>query len=159
MIAALPLAGAPCAEAAQPGELAATSRGSVQIVANVAVQASVTGLADTSLTTTASTGAPLLVRACVRSNSGSGLYSLTATGTSADGAFVLAATDGTLVPFALAWTDAAAKAATLLPGTPLDGLAASRAACAATFDGGLAVTTPASGVPAVAVVTLTFSPL
>jgi len=148
------------AVAAQQGEIGAMSRGSLAISVSVAAQAEVAGVMDAALVPTGyNDTATALQRICIRTNSATLGYDIAASGTVAGDAFVLAAADGSSLPIALEWTDAADGSAALLPGVPLRGLTASREACSADAAATLAVAAPASDVPAAGVITLTFSPL
>ena len=161
------LAAAPFpASAAQQGELAAQSRGTLSITVSVAARTAVSGIADASLAPRAGSGtASALQRVCIRTNSATGRYDLVASGAAANGpgggraGFVLSAADGATVPLALTWTDAAAGARPLLPDAPLRGLVASPTACSATTASMFAIAAPAGHQPSAGAITLTFSPL
>jgi hypothetical protein len=151
-------AGPACA--AEQGEIGAMSRGSVGISVSVAARAEVAGVMDAALVPTGYNGtATALQRICIRTNSATLGYDIAASGPVAGDAFALPAADGSSLPIALAWTDAADGPAALLPGVPLHGLTASREDCSAGAAATLAVAAPVSDVPAVGVITLTFSPL
>lgn len=148
------------AGAAQQGEIAAGSRGSLGISASVAARTQIAGVMDAALVPVGSSGtATALQRICIRSNSATLRYDITASGTAAGDSFVLTGADGAIVPLTLAWTDVAAGPAALLPGVPLRGLTASRQACSVARGSILAVAAPVSRAPVEGAITLTISPL
>jgi hypothetical protein len=145
--------------AAIQGEISVKSTASLQISVSVAPRIGVSGLADTALVATAGNQtASALQSACIATNSATGAYSLTGTGSGADGAFVLAAADGAEVPLVLSWSGQA-----LVAGEPL---AASAQGCGAALAVAAQPGSDMSGAgqpdpaqPAAGLLTLTFAPL
>lgn len=158
-IAAMSLSGASVG-AAQQGELAATSRGGVNIRASVANRALVSGVRDVALVPVyGADTASVVERLCIRSNSVTGRYDLSASGDAAGGSFVLTAADGAIVPISLFWTGGSAKGAALVPGVPVQGRASTRMDCSDASGTSLAIRAPANTTPAAGAITLTLSPL
>lgn len=162
MVAVLAAAGAFSApvSAAQQGEMAATSRGSVVIRATVANRVLVSGVTDVPLAASSGIGtATVLQRLCIRSNSATGRYDLVASGEAAGGAFVLTTADRATVPISLIWIGGSAIGAALLPGLPVQGLADTQINCSDDAGTSLAISVPVNNSPTVGAITLTFSPL
>lgn len=97
------------ASAASQGSLGATSTGSVDISASVANRARITGLTDVAFTNQdPATPASSAQDVCVWSNTTTGAYTITATGSGAASAFTLS-NGTTTVPYSVQWASSSGQ--------------------------------------------------
>lgn len=111
------------AQAATQGEMGASSTGSIAIGVRVAASIQTIGLSDVTLEQAGPAATAIQVRdVCVRSNTTTRLYSITASGSGPGHAFVLA-NGSEAAPYAVAWSSSPDRtSATLLtPGMALTG--------------------------------------
>ena len=122
------------AAGAEQGAIAAASTGEVRITASVAPRAAIAAATDMTLRTVSGSGLAGQEDLCLSTNTASSRLSLTATGSGADGAFVLAPQDGggTDLAYTAQW-----QGTVLEPGVPVE--------LAAGTCGTASVTAPAGG--------------
>lgn len=148
------------AHAAQSGEIASASRGTVLISATVAAQVSVAPVSgDIFLSADPSQLSATVGHICVLSNSGAGYIDLVATGETNGTNFILSSANGVAVPLVLSWTDRLGSTRSLTPGQPLRTVPDSPASCE--LDGGstLSMVAPTSETVSTGAITLTVAPL
>ncbi|MCP5396119.1 MAG: hypothetical protein H6918_05195 [Sphingomonadaceae bacterium] len=98
------------ASAATDGTLGATSQGNISINASVPARARITGLADVSfLNQDPTISASDAQDVCVWTNTASGTYQITATGSGTGGAFTIQETGGDTVAYTVAWNSTAGQ--------------------------------------------------
>jgi hypothetical protein len=146
--------------AAQSGEIAESSRGTVQISATVAARAAVTAASDVVfMRANQSQLSASVEQICVQSNSDAGFIDLTATGETNGTDFILSSHDGTTVPMTLAWTDRLGGTRSLTPGQTLRTAPDNQANCELGDASTLSMLAPATGPVRTGVITLTLAPL
>lgn len=124
-ILALLLAASP-AQAARQGEIGEVSEGYINIRVTVAPRLAIRGVNDANLARGAA-----VQPACVETNSATGRYAITGSGSGTGGAFALTGDSGQALPFAAAWGDAGGGVQPLLPGKKVNA-ASGVAECSAT---------------------------